>query len=200
MLPRVLTVIFWRVTVLLFCTVLAFAPLSAQQNEQRIYSVNQEVLFNQSAFGLRVRSDFDQKSLVVLTQNRKIEEDLKVEEQNLTDLRPELDPLEFRTLADAFDVKVEAIRKEQAQKTVELTSFREVEQNRFFTDVFPILVTLAEELNALAIIDARSVMISSDQFDITRLAISRVNEVLGDGAIAPVSNAVEGDKTDSDKP
>jgi Skp family chaperone for outer membrane proteins len=109
---------------------------------------------------------------------------LKIEEQALTDQRASLSPADFRVLADAFDKKVEKIRTEQAQKSLALNNFAEAEQQRFFKLAFPVLVKLANELSAVAILDERSTIIASEQMDITALAVTRVNAAIGDGSDA----------------
>mgnify|MGYP003987375061 CR=1 FL=1 len=161
-------------------------PLAAQsqQSAVRIFSLSQERLFAGSEFGIRVRSDVTRQSTEIGSENRRIEAELKEEEQALTDERATLSPAEFRVLADAFDLKVEAIRTEQAQKSADLNAFAESEQQRFFDSIFPVLVALAEELSATAILDERSTIIASEQMDITGLAVQRVNEVIGDGTQA----------------
>ena len=165
----------------------------AQQTQQRIFSLSQERLFSQSVFGQRVQADLGRMSGEIAAENRRIEEELKVEEQDLTDRRASLEPGEFRVLADAFDKKVETIRMAQTQKSVDLNAFAEAEQQRFFSSVFPVLVDLAQELSATAILDERSTIIASEQMDITGIAVQRVDSALGDG-IAPVG------VTDPDSP
>jgi Skp family chaperone for outer membrane proteins len=157
---------------------------NAQQSDNRIFTLGQDRLFNQSDFGVRVRKDIADRSSAVAAENRRIEGELKIEEQALTDQRASLSPAEFRVLADAFDKKVEKIRTEQAQKSLALNNFAEAEQQRFFKLAFPVLVKLANELSAVAILDERSTIIASEQMDITALAVTRVNEAIGDGSDA----------------
>ncbi len=155
---------------------------SAQQAENRIFTLSQDRLFTQSEFGQRMRREIKTRSTAIAIENRKIESELKVEEQTLTEQRASLVPAEFRVLADAFDKKVEAIRTEQAQKSLALNSFAETEQKRFFKLAFPVLIALVDELSAVAILDERSTIIASDKMNITALALARVNTAIGDGS------------------
>ncbi len=159
--------------------------LAAQQGVQRIYSLSQDRMFSQSEFGVRVRSEIESRSQDIAAENRQIEEELKAEEQALTDQRASLSPADFRVLADAFDEKVETFRTTQARKTSDLNAYSESEQQRFFKAALPVIVTLAEELGATAILDERSTIIASDQMDITALAIEQVNKAIGDGTQTP---------------
>lgn len=159
------------------------APLQAQiVAAQQIYTLDQDRLFGRSAFGARVVQEIEERSAAIAAESRRIEAELRDEEQSLTDQRASLPAAEFRSLADAFDARVEALRESQAQKSFDLNTWTEAEQKRFFEAAFPILVTMAEELGALAIFDQRSVIIASDQVDLTDRAIARIDAELGDGA------------------
>ncbi|MBZ0129887.1 MAG: OmpH family outer membrane protein [Rhodobacteraceae bacterium] len=148
---------------------------------QQIYTLDQDRLFGSSAFGMRVLHEIEQRSAAIAQESRQIEAELRDEEQALTDQRASLPAAEFRSLADAFDARVEALRQAQAQKSFDLNAWTEAEQKRFFEAAFPILVTMAEELGALAIFDQRSAIIASDQVDLTDRAIARINAEIGDG-------------------
>jgi len=162
------------------CCVIAIAAHA--QNTLNIYTLNQEAMFAQSAFGQRVRQTIESRSSGIAAENRRIEEELKAEEQALTEQRPTLDPAEFRQLADAFDAKVEEIRTTRAKKSADLSAWTDAERTRFFELAFPVLLDLAKELGASAILDMRTVIIASDQIDITATAQKRVDQALGDGA------------------
>jgi Skp family chaperone for outer membrane proteins len=147
-----------------------------------VLTLDQDRLFNQSAFGRKVVEDLNARSQALAAENRQIELDLAEEEQALTDQRPSLEASAFRDLADAFDNKVERIRKEQAQKAVDLNAWIESEQQRFFTAALPIVTELTRELGAVVVLDRRFTLIALDQADVTNLAILRVDQTLGDGS------------------
>lgn len=176
----------WRTLVAAFAALVAFTTptyLTAQSLDSRIYVLNQERLFSQSNFGVRVRDEILARSAALAAENKLLEDELKAEELALTETRPTLSPTEFRTLADAFDEKVESLRTGQAHKSAELNAWAEAEKSRFFEAASPLLVSLAEEIGALAILDRRSVIIAADQLDITGAAIERVNADIGDGTV-----------------
>lgn len=155
--------------------------VSAQNAAQRIFILNQDVFFNESEFGKRVLVEINTRSATLAAENRAIEEDLRRQEQALTDQRPELSAAEFRTLADEFDSNVEEIRAAQAKKSADLNAWLDAERVRFGEAAFPVLLDLATTLGAAAILDSRSAIIVSDQVDITLAAIVEVNDVIGDG-------------------
>lgn len=164
---------------------LAAMPLAAQQTPATgVYTLDQERLFNQSAFGARVLKEIERRSGELAAENHRIEEQLKAEEQSLTERRPNLPPADFRVLADQFDTRVENIRAEQAQKSVDLNAWADDERKRFFTAVYPVLLTMADELGAAVVLDQRSVIITSAAADLTDEALKRVDAELGDGVAA----------------
>ena len=166
--------------VILYLVAALSPPVQAQDGG--IYVLNQEALFSQSAFGQRVVVEIDSRTQTIMSENQQLASDLEAEELALTDQRADLPVDEFRALADAFDKKVEEIRTAQAGKNVELNQWAEDEQKRFFALASPIIVKLAEELGAVAVIDNRSVIISADHINLTARAIERVNQEIGDGS------------------
>jgi Skp family chaperone for outer membrane proteins len=141
-----------------------------------------DALFAGSAFGRRVRDEIEQASATLAAENRRIEAELVEEEQRLTERRAELPREEFEALADAFDSRVEVIRQDQDSKGRAIAQRSERAETVFLDRVNPLLVSLAREVGALVILDRRTVLASADGVDITELALTRIDEVLGDGA------------------
>lgn len=159
--------------------------VSAQQlglRESAILTIEAERLFAESAFGLRVSRELEAESAVLAAENRQIEAELTAEEQELTDRRPNMEADAFRILADAFDEKVIQIRREQETKARDLSQKLDQAQIDFLNAVLPILERMMQEANAGVILERTSIFVSADSTDITDLAISRINQVLGDGA------------------
>ena len=184
-LARLLCLIFLPVGVGLVAVVSATAANAQVGVPLGVYTLNQERLFADSLFGQRVRHEVETRSGIIAGENRRMEQELKDEEAQLTEKRPSLAPAEFRSLADAFDKKVESIRTGQAAKTRDLNKWSETERQRFFKAAFPVLLKLAQEVGASVILDQRSAIISSDQVDITDRAVKRMNETIADGKQNP---------------
>ncbi len=147
-----------------------------------IYTLNQDQLYKLSAFGKRVQRQLLIRRKALKAENSTLESGLKAEEQHLTDIRKTTSPVDFRKLADAFDAKVQKIRKDQAIKSNALDSWAANERSRFFKLAYPILLKMAAELNAVAVLDERMTLISSRDISLTARAIQRINAELGDGA------------------
>jgi Skp family chaperone for outer membrane proteins len=182
-------------------------PAAAQMSDRGVVAspvltVDQDELFEQSAFGRRILDEIETGSAELGAENRRIEAELAAEERSLTDRRPGMDPEDFRTLATAFDEKVVEIRRTQDQKAREIGRLAEDGRQQFFREVLPILAEVVRERGALAILDSRAVILSADAIDITQEAVARIDARLGDGAglplLAPATPAAPG-ATDPDQ-
>ncbi|SFC56312.1 OmpH family outer membrane protein [Tropicimonas isoalkanivorans] len=160
-------------------------PLPAQDADgmaaAQILILDQERLFSDSKYGLRVQAELEKISNDLAERNQLISAELRAEEQELTERRSSLSPEEFRPLADAFDTKVVRLREEQDARIRELQRRRDQERRVFTQRVLPVLSNLAGEAGAVAILDERAVILSADRIDVTDQAIQRVDELLGDG-------------------
>ncbi|WP_240931966.1 OmpH family outer membrane protein [Parasedimentitalea denitrificans] len=150
--------------------------------QSSILTIQPERLFSDSAFGRRVTLEIEAEGAVLTAENRRIEAVLRAEEQSLSDRRTSMDPAAFRALADAFDEKVQETRQLQEEKLRDINAVGEAARRDFFTASLPLLQQLLGETGAGAILDQSSVFLSSDAADVTDLAISRIDAVLGDGA------------------
>jgi len=163
--------------------VAATAPSSALRRPtiSGIYTLNQDLLYSRSAFGARVLRERAARRKALEAENTRLEAGLKAEEKKLTDQRKGMVPKEFRKLADAFDIKVQKIRKDQAAKSEALKKWAAERRTRFFKLAYPILLKMAAELNAVAILDERVTLISSQDINLTDRAVLRMNAEFGDG-------------------
>jgi len=157
----------------------------AQSVQSPVLTIDSERFYRDSAFGQRIASDIDNRTSALSEGNRKLEAELETEELALTEQRPTMPPEEFRALADAFDARVEAIRREREIESREIAQLLEESRDRFLNTAAPLLEDIMQESGALVILERRSVFVSSNAIDITAAAITRIDEVLGDGDTAP---------------
>ena len=158
----------------------------AQQAAGGILTLDQERLYAESLYGLRLTEELEAAGQQLAAENREIEALLTAEELRLTNERATMTPEDFRVVADEFDARVEDIRAAQEAKARSLTLQADQGRQRFFDLAFPILIELLEDQNAGAILDNRAVILSPDSADITPQAIARINETLGAGGDAPL--------------
>lgn len=163
------------------------APVTAQgappfgSEPTQVLTIDLERLFEDTAYGRRVSREIEARATELATENRRIEAELIEEERALTEQRADLSVEEFRALADAFNVKVDRIRQEQDGKTRDVQQLRDVERQRFFGQIGPVLSALVRDRRAAVVLDRRSVFISAESADVTDEAISRIDAEIGDG-------------------
>ena len=133
-----------------------------------------------------MQAEIDAVGQALASENRAIEAELTAEELDLTERRAEMSRAEFSVLAEAFDTRVEIIRDEQEAKARALNGAVEGARQQFFELAVPILLELAAERGAAAILDRRTVLLAADRVDITDEAIVAMNAAVGDGPDGPL--------------
>ena len=146
-----------------------------------ILVLDPERLFEQTELGQRMVADHQAEREKLAARNRKLEAELEAEEKRLTELRAETSPEEFRDLADAFDAKVQEIRRDSERRVVDLERDRERLPLQFLRAVEPIVTEVMREAGGVVVLDARTVLFRSESIDVTHTAITRIDRALGDG-------------------
>ena len=90
-----------------------------------ILVLDPERLFEETRLGKRMLADHQAEREELAARNRKLEAELEAEEKRLTELRDETSPEEFRDMADAFDAKVQKIRRDSERRVRDLERERE---------------------------------------------------------------------------
>ncbi|GAA6157931.1 hypothetical protein NBRC116589_01050 [Ruegeria sp. HU-ET01832] len=169
------------------CVLLSAFFVSATQAQQlsvpssTVLTISSERLFADSEFGQRVLREIEAEGTLLAEENERIVVELSKEEKDLTELRTQVTPEEFRPLAEAFDNKVQTHRDGQRAKLDALSRRSEEAQQLFFETIQPVLIDLLRETGATVIIERSSVFLSSDRTDVTETAIARINAAIGDG-------------------
>ena len=146
-----------------------------------VATINQDRLFSESQFGKSFNQKFQNDATLLTEENRRIENELAIEEADLTQKRKELQNIEFRKLAEVFNNKVEIIRRDQSQKLNDLNASRIQAQRAFFAQAKPIIIDMMQELGIQFILNDQAIFMSGNSGDITDEAIQRIDKVLGAG-------------------
>ncbi|TBN43948.1 OmpH family outer membrane protein [Paracoccus subflavus] len=146
-----------------------------------LLTVDQEALFSRSAWGRRTQRVLEETGREVAAENERLATQLAAEESELTDQRPTLDPAEFRRLAEAFDARATAIRRERAQVVEDLNGWAEADRAAFYRAALPLMGEMMQERGAVAVLDRRTVFVSLDAIDMTDDLVARLDADLGDG-------------------
>jgi Skp family chaperone for outer membrane proteins len=177
-----------RLAALLVVVVLAAATPALAQTatadgpvQAPILTIDQNRLFAETMFGKAALARLKAGEEALLAENLRIEQGLEQEERALTEQRALLPAAEFRTLADAFDVKVEGVRAAQRTKYTDLTAAYDADRQRFIEAALPTIGRLMQERGALVVMDKQTIVVSLKQIDVTDIVIARLDADIGDG-------------------
>lgn len=165
----------------------ASIPATAQERSQSqvvrsaVLIVDFEQLFQETLLGQSIQQQLDERRMALAGEIAEIDAAMANEELELTNKRSELSAEEFRTLADAFDEKVQRLRTEQDEKAQALAKFSADEQLRFRQAVLPFLGQLMLEAGASVSFEKRNVLIFNDAVHVTSILKERMDaQVLED--------------------
>ncbi|MDA7430775.1 OmpH family outer membrane protein [Primorskyibacter aestuariivivens] len=137
--------------------------------------IDADELYQISGTGQRIQAALDARGRALAEEIARIDADMAAEEKALTAKRDTLSPEEFRKLADAFDEKVQRLRREQDQNAQALNRLSNEERLRFRQMILPILGQLMLETRAVVVIEKRTVLIFNDAVDVTELVAERLD-------------------------
>ena len=151
------------------------------QIRSQILTLDADRLFSDSRFGQKIASDIQDVTEELAAENRRIAQELETEEQALTDQRAEMEAEAFRAAAEEFDSKVQEIRRQQDAKERDITARVQRAQEAFLGVVQPVLGQIMIDADASVILDRRTVVLGRNAIDITDIAVTRIDEEIGDG-------------------
>ena len=158
---------------LLVCTLWAGAVQAQEPPLPRsaILLIDPSRFFAQSVYGRQIAAQED----LLRAENRRIEAELAAEEQALTEARATMEIAAFRAQADAFDQRVQQIRRTQEGKAQQLVQMRQEAQQEFGARAQPVLEDLMQEAGATVVLSTQSVVSHAGAIDITDIALRRLN-------------------------
>lgn len=150
--------------------------------------LNQERLLTGSERGQALLAEEEAARDRLRAEAREIETAFEEEERRLTEQRPGMAAGDFRQLADDFDARVVAARREQDARASALALEFDQKRRQFYADVAPVLVGVMEERGAQAIFDESSVLIADQALNITDAVIAAIDRA-PDAAAPPAPDA-----------
>jgi len=151
------------------------------QVQSPVLLIDSDQLYVNSRFGQRILEEVEAENATIIAENQRIATELEAEEKALTEQRPTLEPDAFRILADEFDEKVQAIRREQEVKARLIVRKQDEARRDFLTTAAPILEQMMIEAGATVVLERRQGLLFRNSVDITREATLRINAEIGDG-------------------
>jgi len=143
--------------------------------------VNLDAVFSGTLYGRRIVADLEAAFADLRAENERIAAAFRAEELELTERRAETDVDAFRALAEDFDTRAEAARREQDAKERALQARLDESQADFVTAIEPVMVGLMAERGAAVILPQPSVYLAIGPVDVTDAAIAAVDAALGAG-------------------
>ena len=167
-------------SLLLWAVLAAAAPAAAQAPDlpaSPVLTLDQDRLFGESRFGRQVEARQEAAQQELIAENRALEAQLVEEERRLTERRSVLAPEAFREQAEAFDTRVETLRRAQEAKSRALLARYDAERQRFFEAALPVLAAIVRDSGASVILSDQAIVLSFENIDITDAAIARLDEI-----------------------
>ena len=147
--------------------------LNAPQREVLIIDPNR--LFTETLFGQHISEALEAEAQELSANNRRLEEELRAEEKELTDARPTMSAIDFRDAAEAFDKKVQAISRERKDRARALEEQRASAEQRFLATAQGVLVELMNERGGRVLLDMRAIILRDTAVDITNYAVRKID-------------------------
>ncbi len=148
---------------------------------RHVVVVDFDEVFRTTLYGRRIIEEFQQANQALSKEFERIAEELVAEEKALSDLRGRTDPSAFKEMALAFDEKSTKLRQEQEDKRIELKLAGDTAQSDVLKQFGPIFVQVMQEHNASILLEKKQVVLVIASADITKEAIRRIDQELGDG-------------------
>lgn len=161
---------------------ITMVPAAAQQGAPQVLIIDSERLFVETQYGRRIQSDLAAQAAELQAENDRIVESLTQEERSLTLRRADMTPEEFRAEAEAFDAKVQDVRRVRDAKNVDLQVANAEARARFEERVQGIVANIMLERGAALVLEQRNVVLSVRAANITDDAIAQIDAQLGDGS------------------
>jgi Skp family chaperone for outer membrane proteins len=155
-------------------------PVSAQQSGPSVLIIDSERLFFETAYGRRLTEELSAQATALQAENDEIVAELTQEERSLTLRRSEMSVEAFRAEAEAFDIKVQEVRRVRDAKNVDLQIATAEARSQFEERVQGIIANIMLERGATLVLEQRNVVLSVRAANITDDAVARFDSELGD--------------------
>ncbi len=176
---------------LLLLSVLCAAAIAAQSQAQEasglgttlsnVVVIDTDELYRGTKMGQHIVASLEERARALQAENEQITAALTAEEKSLTERRGAMDPALFRKEAADFNTRVQGIRRARDAAIAAFEAERDAAPRVFLERVRNVIGDLMIERGAVAVLDQRIVFLSLSSADITRAAIARIDQVMGDG-------------------
>ena len=167
--------------VFLVTTVGYVSAQTANLPSTSVIIIDKQRVLSETLYGQRLMAEMRLMEQLQIADNKRLLQELELEEARLTEQRSSMDADEFRVLAVNFDEKVQFISNQQQAKNQKRMEQRRKDQMTLMAATGPVFETLMRDTGADVIIEQRYAFIWNDAINLTDEAIERIDAFLGDG-------------------
>ncbi|MGB0498660.1 MAG: OmpH family outer membrane protein [Rubricella sp.] len=181
-----------RLRALVFTVALALAnAVPGAASAQGLLFVNPERVLDESLSGRALIADLEEERAALIAENEALSAAFEEEERRLAEMRETLDRPEFEAIAREFDARVRRTRAEQDAKADDLNRRANAQRQAFLQSLGRIYQAILVSRGADAVVDLRTVLLTTQDRDITDQVIETVDRLNG-FVPAPPGDAVDG--------
>ena len=161
---------------LLFITLSLFFFNFGNSFAEQIVYINMEKIMKESKAGKQIIEEISKVNEINLNKFKKIEDDLKKQEQDLISKRNVISENEFQTKLDDLKTKISEYRTKRQNIIQESTKKRVQASAEFSQKIKPILGDYAAENNISIIVQKKNIIMGKKELDITADILKIVDE------------------------
>ena len=146
--------------------------------EEKILYIDMKKVLNESKAGKSAQEFLQSTHKLNIEENKKIEDKLKKEENDLLNKKTVLEKEKYKKLSDELRTKVKNYQLKRTSELEKLTNLRSESRKKLLKTLQPILSNYADENNIQIILDKKDIVIGKTENDITDIIIEKLNLAL----------------------
>ena len=155
-----------------------FLPSSSYAN--KVVYIDMDYILNNSIKGKSITNILENENKLVIDKFKKIEQNLKTEEQQIISKKNILNETDFRKLIQEFKVKVDNFNTEK-KNSINLLNNKKINLTKeFIIEINPIFVEFAKKNSISIILKKKDIIMGDTNLDKTLEFLNLVNEKIND--------------------
>ena len=163
-----------RINFLFYCSVIFL--LTSWSNAEQIVYINIEKIMKESKAGKQIIQQISKDNQTNINKFKKIEEDLKKQEQDLISKQNVISENEFKQKLESLKKEISEYRTKRQNIIQETTKKRLQASAKFSNEIKPILGDYAAENNISIIVQKKNIIMGKKELDITSDILKIVDE------------------------
>ena len=164
-----------KIKLIIILFLLLFISINKINAEQIVY-INMEKIMKESKAGKQIIDRISKSNEQNINKFKKIEEDLKKQEQDLISKKNVISEIEFKTKLDDLKKQITEYRSKRQNIIQESTKKRVQASAEFSNQIKPILGDYAAKNNISMIVQKKNIIMGKKELDITQDILKIVDE------------------------